>query len=35
VASAVKGCLIGLMLGLALWLLGIGLVLLVAAQIVH
>jgi hypothetical protein len=30
-----KGCLVGIMLGLALWLLGIGLVLLVLAQIVH
>jgi hypothetical protein len=30
-----KGCLVGVMLGLALWLLGIGLVLLVLAQIVH
>jgi hypothetical protein len=30
-----KGCLVGVLLGLALWLLGIGLVLLVLAQIVH
>ena len=30
-----RGCLVALMVSLALWLLGIGLVLLVVAQIVH